>query len=551
MRNYVTTVCYVVLAFFYGKRYVEVVVVKKIIAMMLAAVLFATMLPVTGTVAHAAGSNLVEVNATNFPDENFRNYLLEWKANGSSYVDVSTVKDLSLNDAGVSNLKGIEFFTSLESLSCSRNNLTSLDLSKNVKLTELYCSGNTISSLDLRNNTALTNLHCTGNNLSSLDLSNNPALMEVECGSNNLTSLNLSNNANLEILWCGENDLTSLDVSNNPALELLYCSKNNISTLDVSKNKALTTLDCQNNKLSSLNVSNNTLLDRLYCDHNSLGKLDVSKNKALTMLGCSYTGISSLDVSKNTNLETVECSNNNLTKLNTGKLSKLYYIHCSNNKLATLDLSQNEAMKYLYCENNKLGKLYVGYEAYSSDSPYFHFVCDESVSIIYGAPSASVKLSATAYNYNGKVRKPSVTIKDKYGKTVPKNVYTVTYAKGRKNVGKYKVTVKYDGTKNLYFTIYPKATTLSKVTAAKKGFTVKWKKQAAQTTGYQIQYALNSKFTSGKKTVTVKKNTLTSKKIAKLKAKKKYYVRIRTYKKVGKLTYYSPWSKAKTVTTKK
>jgi hypothetical protein len=83
---------------------------------------------------------------------------------------------------------------------------------------------------------------------------------------------------------------------------------------------------------------------------------------------------------------------------------------------------------------------------------------------------------------------------------------------------------------------------------------VKWNKQATQTTGYEIQYAANSKFSSAK-TVNVKKNGTTSTTIKSLKGKTKYYVRIRTYKTVkvnGENTkVYSSWSKAKTVTTKK
>ena len=72
-----------------------------------------------------------------------------------------------------------------------------------------------------------------------------------------------------------------------------------------------------------------------------------------------------------------------------------------------------------------------------------------------------------------------------------------------------------------------------------------------QTKGYQIQYSTDSKFKSGNKTVTVNKNSTTKKTISKLKAKKKYYVRIRTYKTVGKQKYYSDWSKSVKVTTKK
>lgn len=97
----------------------------------------------------------------------------------------------------------------------------------------------------------------------------------------------------------------------------------------------------------------------------------------------------------------------------------------------------------------------------------------------------------------------------------------------------------------------PKSTTINSVTAASKGFVIKWKKQTSKTTGYQIQYATNSKFSKNCKTVTISKNSTTSKKLRGLKAKTKYYVRIRTYKKANGKKYYSSWSKVKSLTTKK
>ena len=170
-----------------------------------------------------------------------------------------------------------------------------------------------------------------------------------------------------------------------------------------------------------------------------------------------------------------------------------------------------------------------------------------------------VKLSATAYTYNGKVQKPSVTVKDSKGKTLKNGTdYIVSYSSGCKNVGRYtvKVTLKgnYSGTKSLTYNINPKGTGVSKVTATKKGFKVTWKKQATQTTEYEVQYSTSSKFKKAK-TVTISKNKTTSKSVSKLSAKKKYYVRVRTYKTVkvnGKnVKLYSGWSKAKSVTTKK
>lgn len=166
----------------------------------------------------------------------------------------------------------------------------------------------------------------------------------------------------------------------------------------------------------------------------------------------------------------------------------------------------------------------------------------------------SVKLSSTLYTYNGKAKKPSVKIYDRAGNQISSSFYTVQYQTGRTSVGKYavKVTFKnnYSGTKTVYFKIKPQGTKITSVTPGSKRFTVKWNKQATQTTGYQIQYATNSSFTSNVVTVSNSKNTTTSTTIKNLKAKKKYYVRIRTYKTVNGTKYYSDWSGYKYVTTK-
>ncbi|MBE6719215.1 MAG: hypothetical protein E7571_00985 [Ruminococcaceae bacterium] len=164
-----------------------------------------------------------------------------------------------------------------------------------------------------------------------------------------------------------------------------------------------------------------------------------------------------------------------------------------------------------------------------------------------------VTLAKKSYVYDGKTKKPAVNVIAGTMEDVSSDCYTVTYS-NNKNVGTAKATItfkyRYAGTVIREFVINPKGTAVSKLTAAKKGFSVNWKKQATQTTGYQIQYSTNSNFKNAG-TVTVKSNKTTSKKIAKLAAKKKYYVRIRTYKTVKGKNYYSAWSKAKTVTTKK
>ncbi|MCC8073611.1 MAG: leucine-rich repeat protein, partial [Clostridiales bacterium] len=148
---------------------------------------------------------------------------------------------------------------------------------------------------------------------------------------------------------------------------------------------------------------------------------------------------------------------------------------------------------------------------------------------LYFKINPKISLSKTSYTYDGKTHKPSVTVKDSSGNKISTKNYTVSYSKGRKSVGKYTVTIEFknghSGTYTKTFTIKPKSTSISKVTAKSKGFTVKWKKQATQTTGYQIQYSTSSNF-SNAKTVTVSKTGTTSKTISKLKSKKKYYVRV-------------------------
>lgn len=161
-----------------------------------------------------------------------------------------------------------------------------------------------------------------------------------------------------------------------------------------------------------------------------------------------------------------------------------------------------------------------------------------------------IKLSKSTVTYNGKSQKLGVKVTDSKGRIINPFLYTVSY-KDSTNVGKATVTVKFKtGAKAISATynIVPKGTTITKLSAGKKAFTANIKKNTAQTTGYQICYSTSSKFKSAK-TVTVSNKT-TSKKISSLKSKKKYYVRLRTYKTVGKTKYYSSWSKTYTGKTK-
>lgn len=95
----------------------------------------------------------------------------------------------------------------------------------------------------------------------------------------------------------------------------------------------------------------------------------------------------------------------------------------------------------------------------------------------------------------------------------------------------------------------PKATSITSISAGTKSFTVKWKKVSSPNRGYQIQYATNGKF-SNKKTITISKNSTVSKTVKNLKAKQKYYVKVRTYTVNNGNKKFSAWTKCRTVTTK-
>lgn len=164
-----------------------------------------------------------------------------------------------------------------------------------------------------------------------------------------------------------------------------------------------------------------------------------------------------------------------------------------------------------------------------------------------------ISLSGTSYVYNKKAHKPSVTVKNGSLTLAAGRDYAVSYSKNV-NVGTATVKVtgqgaNYTGTAAKTFRIVPKGTAISKLKKKSKGFTAKWKKQATQTSGYQVQYSVYKNFKKAK-TKTIKKTKTTSASVSKLKKKKTYYVRVRTYKTVGGKKYYSSWSKVKKVKTK-
>ena len=577
-------------------------------------------------ISSQAAEGDVAINEENFPDKNFRDYVLsDLDSDSNGVLSKEEIKDtthLNCYSLDIKNLTGIEYFYNLTTLRCDDNQLTSLDVSNLTKLTELQCSDNQLTSLDLTNLTNLTELYCYGNKLTKLDLTNQTKLEKVFCIDNQLKTLSSSKPLpNLWLVYCSDNQLTTLDFTNMPNVASIYCDNNNLKSLNLSNLPELGHLTCNNNKLTSLDLSKNAALYSLSCRSNKISKLKFSTScKSLTTFDCSNNNLTELDFPSGLFQECddgryelkINCSNNKLTCLSIKQKGINLNIcefntddnvrYVSANADNQFDLSTLKGFDVKKASNWKGGKVSGKTLTFTKSTVTYTYKvnapgddreitanftlkkCSHKKDAVKKTTKASFskngsvktvcpdcgksmkksttiykmetpKLSKTSYTYTGKAKKPSVTVKNSKGTQLKEGThYTVTYASGRKNVGTYKVTIKgkgkYTGSVTKTFKINPAATEITKLSAAVKGFTVKWSKVTDQTTGYQIKYSLNKDF-SDSSAITIKDNTVTSKKITGLKAGKKYYVKVRTYKKVGDKNYYSSWSEVKGKTTKK
>ena len=212
----------------------------------------------------------------------------------TSNVDTITFLDVSYQN--ISNLSGIEGFSSLKYLNCSNNSIDSLNLNQNMLLKELYCSSNEMVVLLIDNLGDLDLLDCSFNSLTILDLSQNLELDSLECSSNQLNTIEV--NTNLGYLYCGDNNLTSLDLSS-----LIF--------------NGLHELRCENNSITSINLSNNSNLKHLTCHNNLLQEIDLTSNYNLQWLSIgnnalfpNNNNLTNLDLSFNCDIENFYSSGN-------------------------------------------------------------------------------------------------------------------------------------------------------------------------------------------------------------------------------------------------
>lgn len=312
----------------------------------------------------------IEINPTNFPDNQFRQYVLTTIDDGDSILsssEISSVKKIKVSNKSISDMTGLEYFTGLTDLYCNSNQLTDLNTSNNTKLSYLNCSNNQLTDLDVSSNIELSTLICTNNKLTSLNISKNKDLLYLYCSNNQLEALDVNYNSELVWLECESNPLTELDVSNNKKLKYTNCdiepfygsgcvALNPTNFPDPGFRQYLTVnYGIKNSILTSDNIS---AIGALNIVDKSIHDLTgIEYLTSLSYLNCSGNEITSLDLSKNTNLSYVDCSNNKLTELVLGNSDRLSNLLCSNNQLTELDISHNPNLTKLECYGNRIADI--------------------------------------------------------------------------------------------------------------------------------------------------------------------------------------------------
>ena len=249
-----------------------------------------------------ASSEGIPIDAEHFPDDNFRAYVAnELDPNGDLWLTLQelwAVEDMDCSEKGIASLQGVEYFTELQTLNCSGNELTSLRFTGNPLLKKLDCSGNEgLAALDVSALGRLEVLYCNGcRPLTALDVSVNTGLKDLDCRECALTSLTLGAPDELYYLDCQLNQLSVLDLSGCPALQNLMCNGNALTALDLSACPGLRTLDCYENNLTGLDLSQNQFLIMADCHDNALTVLFLGHQPKMKELYCQHNSLTSLDV---------------------------------------------------------------------------------------------------------------------------------------------------------------------------------------------------------------------------------------------------------------
>ena len=298
----------------------------------------------------------VAVDTFNFPDKNFRDVVKTFDTDDNNILsdnEIAAVKEIDCKGRAITNLKGIEYFTALEYLYCSKNELTALDLRQNTELKELNCSTNLLTALDLSQNPNLTRVICSENALTALNLSSN----------SKLTNLNASGNIREITLTGNTFDLSSLpgfDVSKARNWQVGTVSGN---TLTVDGNAAVviysydisytgTELDDEEKDViftlaiagrgTDIDINKTNFPDKDFRELLLDKEANIDRNQDGKLSTWEIALVQDIDVY---DMEIAD-----LTGIE--YFTELKYLDCAGNHLTSLDLSRNTKLAELDAENN-------------------------------------------------------------------------------------------------------------------------------------------------------------------------------------------------------
>jgi hypothetical protein len=361
------------------------------------------------------------------PDQNFKAALVNnpgINTNGDSEIQTSEAEaykgTLSVGGLNIADLTGVQAFVNIPRLYCNNNNLTSIDVSKNVKLTALRCNHNQLTSLDVSKLTALTDLRCYQNSIDMLDLSANTELTSLMAWSNGMTNLGISANVKLSRLEAAFNDFETLDLRPNTGLTYVDLRGTSMTHFNIrnGNNTAITYFDTRTSHdlacvtvddpaYSEANWNNvdyfthfstdceaeesdivyipdanfkNALVELDYVNIN--GDDEIQRSEAERFGGALYmseksiadlTGVeafinlrelhvqindlTTIDVSHNTKLVVLLCEKNQLTSLDVSALPDLTTLDMFRNHISELDLSHNPKLRRLEAYENEITTL--------------------------------------------------------------------------------------------------------------------------------------------------------------------------------------------------
>ncbi len=349
------------------------------------------------------GSQLtfVNIDETNFPDKNFRNYLLAQDYGSDAILtseEIAAITEMGLSEKGISSLSGIEYFTELAYLFCDRNNIKYLDLSENTKLVTLQCTQNQIGRLILPkecpnlnrvlifgNRIGFTEMEAIMNALPTRDASARGQIIVKD-----LSNAGERNACTGDMVNIAKGKQWNVMYSKDGALEYFYgdelaegllINEENfpdyffrrwLSQQDYGKDWVITQLErlyvyeinligTSDNIRSLKGIENFRNLQKLWFVNLPITSIDLSKNMFLIELQYRQCPITELDLSEHTALKTLVCTGDKdidgLASLDLSKNTSLASLNCSENNLTSLDLTNNTLLTTVDCSKNRLTSL--------------------------------------------------------------------------------------------------------------------------------------------------------------------------------------------------